>query len=66
MSDTCVNIRVLYWHFQITTHKTFRFSFNDYWWQLGKARALLNPIACYEFDLSRWGSDEKPVYKVGK
>lgn len=54
MSNYCINIRILFWHIQLTTYKKFRFSFNRYWWSW---KVIRSPLAVYEFDLSRWGSE---------
>jgi hypothetical protein len=36
MSNTIVNIRVFYWHFQVMRDRPWvRLSFNRYWWDVG-------------------------------
>jgi hypothetical protein len=53
MSDCVINLRVLWWSFQYTTYGRFRFGFNRWLWQNERYRAMLKPIALYEWDWSK-------------
>lgn len=61
MSDCCVNIRILFWHLQITTSKRFRFSFNEWLWENERKEAIMLPIRFIEFSPSKYGTTSESV-----
>lgn len=63
MSDCAINIRILYWYFQLTIYKKWRIGCNYWLWENQRFKSLLFPIAVYQFDLSRLGTDNEPEYK---
>jgi hypothetical protein len=66
MSDTCINIRILFWYFQITTSKRFRFGFNDWFWYNRRFEALMNPVWIYAFSPSKYGSTSESEGEVNE
>lgn len=51
MSDSIINIRLLFWHFKVQqeTHKV-SFVYNPYHWK-HKCKSILIPIQVYEWSL---------------
>lgn len=48
MSDCKVNIRIIWWHFQIKKSGKMEFGFNKAHWFF---RGLIYPLAVYEFEV---------------
>lgn len=63
MSDTAINIRILFWHIQLTTYGKWRFGLNRWVLKYGKAKVLLKPIWIYEFNLSKRNTESLCVSK---
>lgn len=53
MSDTAINIRILFWHIQLTTQSEWRFSFNRWLWEYHWLKVAMKPIAILEWNLSK-------------
>lgn len=51
MSDLAINIRILFWHFQVTFNRKLRFGFNRYIWKEERILGFLIPIEIHDFDL---------------
>jgi len=46
MKDTAINIRIWYWHWQVTFSNEWSWSINKYWHE---NKPWLNPVAIYDF-----------------
>jgi hypothetical protein len=53
VSDTCINVRFLFWHLQLTTYGKWRFGFNQWRWDCNRVASILKPFEVCEFDLRR-------------
>lgn len=51
MSNLAINIRILFWHFQVTFDREVSFEFNPFHWKKNRRIAILCPIEIYDFDL---------------
>jgi len=46
VSDTAINIRIWYWHWQVTFNNEWSWSINKYWYE---NKPWFMPIAVYDF-----------------
>ena len=51
MSCCFINIRILFWHFKLETDYKFSVDINPYWWRAHRLKAVLLPVAVYDFRL---------------
>ena len=49
MSNTAINIRFLFWHWQITFSNDWSFEINKWRWKKRKLFSILIPVAIYDF-----------------